>query len=183
MARYIAGFLLAVGLIIIVIILIVKGLTSSPQKVLNLDGYANTDTIVQLTIDSPVTAASNHHDIIINVGNTQASLTITQGYDQQVINTQAYPMNATAYGVFLRSLTLNGFTLGNNSPSLADEQGHCALGDRYIYEVINGQGSDLERYWYTTCGTGTFEGNISVIHQLFVAQIPDYANLTAGVSL
>lgn len=183
MARYIVGFLLAVGLIIILIVLIIKGLSSSPQKVLNLDNYANTDTTVQLTIDSPVTAASNHHDIIINVGNIQASLTITQGYNQQVINTQAYPMDNTAYGVFLSSLMLNGFTQGNNSSSLADEQGHCALGDRTIYEVINGQGSDLERYWYTTCGTGTFEGNITVIHQLFEAQIPDYANLTANISL
>jgi hypothetical protein len=183
MVRYIIGFLLAVGLIIVLIVLIIKGLTSSPQKVLNIDGYANTDTTVQMTIDSPVTAASNHYDIIINVGNIQASLTITQGYGQQVINTQSYPMNTTAYGVFLRSLMLNGFTDGNNSSSLADEQGHCALGDRYIYEVINGQGSDLERYWNTTCGTGTFEGNISVIHQLFEAQIPDYADLTANIPL
>jgi hypothetical protein len=92
-------------------------------------------------------------------------------------------MNATAYEVFLRSLMLNGFTEGNNSASLADEQGHCALGDRYIYEVINSQGSSLEHYWYTTCGTGTFKGNISVIHQLFVTQIPDYASLTANISL
>jgi hypothetical protein len=183
MVRYIVGFLLAVGLIIVLIVLIIKGLASSPQKVFNLDDYANTNTTVQLTIDSPVTAASNHHDIIINVGNIQASLTITQGYDQQIINTQAYPMNTAAYAVFLRSLMINGFTEGNNSPSLADEQGHCALGDRYIYEVINGQGSDLEHYWYTTCGTGTFEGNISVIHQLFAAQIPDYATLTANIAL
>jgi hypothetical protein len=183
MIRYIIGFLLVVGLIIVLIVLIIKGLTGSPQKVLNLDDYANTDTTVQLTIDSPVTAPANHHDIIVNVGNYQASLTVTQGYSQQIINTQAYPMSAPAYEVFLRSLTLNGFTEGNNSPSLTDEQGHCALGDRYIYEVINGQGSDLERYWSTTCGTGTFGGNNSVIQQLFVAQIPDYANLTANISL
>jgi len=186
MARYVIGFLLALGLIILVIILIIKGLTSggkSPLQTVDLNSYANTGTTVQLIIDSPVTASSQHHDIIINIGNNQASLQVTQGYEGEVVRSKTYPMNVSAYDVFLRSLNLNGFTQSNNDPNLKDERGHCALGDRYIYEVIDETGNDLQRYWSTTCNTGTFKGNIGSIQQLFQKQIPDYGELTNDVQL
>ena len=184
MTRYIAGFLLALGLIIIVIILIIHGLSgSSTPQPLNLDNDANSDITVQFTIDSPITAASTHHDITVNVGNTQSSIVITQGYDGQIDNLQTYPMSLNAYSDFLRALQINGFTLGNNSPVLAEEQGHCAIGDRFVYEVLNGSGNTLERYWSTSCNIGNFEGNIPVIQQLFEAQIPNYDSLTNNITL
>ncbi len=183
MTRYIVGFLLAVGLIIIVLILIIRGLTGPSQKPFNLNDYANSDVIVQYTIDSPVSAAVTHHDIIINVGNTQSSIVVTQGYEGQIVSMKTYSMSTNAYAIFLRALALNGFTDGNNNPALSDDRGHCALGDRYVYEVVNGNSNDLLRYWYTSCGTGTFQGNNLVIRQLFVAQIPDYDSLTSSITL
>ena len=184
MTRYIVGFLLALGLIIIVIILIIHGLSgSSTPQPLNLDSDANSDISVQFIIDTPISAASTHHDITVNVGNTQSSIVITNGYDNQIDNMQTYPMSVNAYTVFLRALQINGFTLGNNSPALADEQGHCALGDRFIYEVLNGGGNNLEHYWSTSCNTGNFEGNIPVIQQLFESQIPNYDSLTNSITL
>ena len=187
MTRYIVGFLVALGLIVIVIILIIKGLTSggskNPLQPVDLDSYANTGTTVQFIIDSPVTAAAQHHDIIINIGNSQASLQVTQGYEGEVVRSKTYPMSVSAYDVFLRSLNLNGFTHGNDDPNLKDERGNCALSDRYIYEVVDDTGNDLQRYWSTTCGTGTFKGNIGSIQQLFQNQIPDYGDLTSDVQL
>jgi hypothetical protein len=183
MSRYIAAFLLAIGLIIIVIILIVHGPSTPVQQPINLNNDGNSDTTVQLSVDSPITAPSTHHDIIVNVGDSQSSLVITQGYDGQIINSKSYPMSPNAYSIFLRTLMINGFTLGNNSPAVADETGHCALGDRYTYEVIDGNGNVLQHYWSTTCNTGNFEGDIVVIQQLFQSQIPDYQTLTDTISL
>lgn len=185
--KYVAAFLLAIGLIVVVIILIVHGLTSgpsnSPAVPKKLTDYVGTSTAMQFTIDSPVTSTEKHEDVIINVSNYQATLTITQGYEGQVISSQSYPMSSEAYGIFLRALDYNGFTQGNNDPALKDERGRCALGDRFIYEIIDGSGDDVQRYWYTTCNNGTFQGDVHVIRQLFVNQIPDYSKLTANVQL
>lgn len=186
-SRYVVAFLLAVGLIIVVIILIIHGLTSGPSTTpnvpKNLTDYVGTATSVQLTIDSPVASSTQHKDIIINVGNYQATLTVTQGYEGQVLRSQSYPMSSSSYAVFLRALNYNGFTQGNNDPSLKDERGRCALGSRYIYEILDSNGDDVQRYWYTSCGNGTFNGSASTVRQLFQSQIPDYATLTRDVRL
>lgn len=183
--RYVVAFLLAVGLIVVVIILIIHGLVSGPSSApnvpKNLTDYVGTNTTVQLTLDSPVASADKHKDVIINVGNYEATLTVTQGYDGQIVRSQSYPMNSNAYATFLRALNYNGFTQGNNDPSLKDERGRCALGSRYIYEIIDPNGDDVQRYWYTSCGNGTFNGSSSTVRQLFQNQIPDYAALTRDV--
>lgn len=185
MTRYIVGFLLAVGLIVLVIVLIIRSIVSGPTgpKPLDLTSYANSGTSVQLTIDSPVTAAANHHDIIINVGNIQATLTVTQGYDNQIVRMKSYPTGTAAYAVFLHALSRNGFTQGDSNPTDSDERGQCSLGDRYIYEVLDSSNTDMQRYWYTSCGSGTFQGSVAQIRQLFTRQIPDYSTLTAGIQL
>ena len=184
MARYFVGFLLAVGLIVVVVILIIRGLTA-PHKggptALDLPSYAETDTRVQLTIDTPVTDPDRHNDVILTVGNTASTLVVTKGYDGNTVRIKTYPMTTSAYDVFLRSLNYNGFTKGNNDPSIKDERGHCATGDRIIYEVIDGSGNDLQRYWHTTCNQGTFSGNVDIVQRLFIAQFPDYNSLTNDV--
>lgn len=186
--RYIAGFLIAVGLIVVVIVLIIHSLVGSPSPSnpsvpANLTNYVGTSTSVQFTIDSPVVSTDKHHDIIINVSNYQATLTVTQGYDNQLVRTQSYPMTSSSYAIFLRALNYNGFTQGDNDPTLKDERGRCALGDRYIYQIIDSSDNDVQRYWYTSCGNGTFNGSVSAIRSLFIAQIPDYDKLTQDVQL
>lgn len=185
MARYFIGFLLAIGLIVVVIILIIKALTGTHKgpTPLDLPSYANSDVRVQLTIDSPVTAPDTHSDIIMTIGSTQSTLLITKGYDSNVVSMKNYPMTSGAYAVLLKALAYNGFTKGITDPNLADERGHCAQGDRYIYEVLDGSGNDLQRYWRTSCNTGTFKGNVSAIRSLFVRQFPDYGTQTQSAKL
>lgn len=185
MTRYIVGFLLAVGLIVLVIILIVRALSGGPggSKPLDLPSYANSDVTVQFTIDSPVAAATTHHDIVMTVGNSEATLLVTQGYEGQIVRMKSYSTSINGYTSFLRALNFNGFTKGNSDPNLRDERGQCALGDRFVYEVLDAQGNALQHYWYTSCGTGTFKGNAAVIRALFTRQIPDYATLTNDVQL
>lgn len=185
MARYIIGFLLAIGLIVIVIVLIVRALTGGPNgpKPLDLNSMAGTGNVMRLTIDTPVTDPSRHHDIVITVGNTQTTIQVTNGYQGVVDHQNSYPMDPSAYAVFLHALTVNGFTKGNADSSLSDERGQCALGDRYIYEALDSNGSDLERYWFTSCGSGTFQGKVSTVQQLFISQVPDYDAQTNNVQL
>jgi hypothetical protein len=185
MARYFIGFLLAVGLIVVVVVLIIRGLTGSHKgpTPLNLPSYADSDVRVQLTIDSPVTSADVHNDVILTVDNTQATLVVTKGYDGDTVRIKSYPTTTSGYAVFLRALAFNNFTKGNNNPNLRDERGRCALGDRFIYEVIDGSGNSLQRYWHTSCGDGTFGGNVSAVRRLFILQFPDYSKLTNDVHL
>jgi hypothetical protein len=185
MNRYVFGFLAAVGLIVLVIVLIVRSLVSGPsdsQKQADLTSYVGTGTTVQYTIDSPVASDSAHRDIIINIGNYQATITVTQGYQGDVMQKQSYPMSTTSYDIFLRALSFNGFTQGDSNPANKDERGQCALGTRYVFQVIDANGSDIQRFWYTSCGNGTFQGNASTIRNLFTKQIPDYSKITSGVS-
>ena len=183
MARYFIGFILAVGLIVVVIVLIVRGVTS-PHKgptAIDLPSYANTDTKVQYTIDTPVKSPDMHNDVIMSVSNTTATIMVTQGYDGDTVNLKSYPMTTSGYEVFLKSLALNGYTKGNADPALRDERGHCATGDRFVYEIIDDTGNDIQRYWHTTCNTGTFGGNPDIIRRLFTEQFPDYSTLTQNV--
>lgn len=187
--KYVLGFIAAIGLIVVVIVLLVRSLFSAPSQnpavvpQMAFTNYADTATTVQLTVDSPITAPTQHHDIIINVGNVNTVLTITQGYDGEVVRSHTYPMSVDSYRVFLAAIFINGFTQGGADPSAKDERGHCALGDRFIYEVIDPSGQTTQRYWSTSCGSGTFNGESTIIRTLFRTQVPDYFQETNDIQL
>lgn len=180
--RYIIGVLISIGLIILLIVLLTHHdnngkvpLTKTP-----LISYANTDTVVRETIDDTINAPQDHRITKITVGRNNTTFELIQGYGNNSLKTQLYPMTETAYAVFLRALQHAGFTLGNDSSSLRDERGYCPLGRRYIFEVQQ-SGSDIERYWTTSCGNNvvsTFKGNVSTVLALFQNQVPNYDQLT-----
>ncbi|MGH7237397.1 MAG: hypothetical protein ACREGF_02580, partial [Candidatus Saccharimonadales bacterium] len=100
------------------------------------------------------------------------------------VQTKTYPNNSSAYGVFLRALDLAGFTNGKTDPGLADYRGYCPAGTIYIYQIINGNDNRTQQYWGTSCGgQGTFQGSATSVNYLFEQQIPDYAAVTANLSL
>jgi len=81
----------------------------------------------------------------------------------------------------LLALAHAGFTIGNAAPSVSDERGYCALGDRYVFELRQ-DNKDLERYWATSCGSPkTYQGVLNLTLELFQAQVPQYANLTQNL--
>ena len=184
MTKYAVGLLVALGFILLAVVLIIRGLVSGPSAPNhpNLTSYADTATSVVLTIDTPVSAASTHNDIIITVDKSAATLRLTRGYDGETVQTQTYPLSVGGYSVFLHALALNGFDKGDDSQSNRDERGQCALGERFIYEIIDPNGSVIQHYWHTSCDTGTSSGEVAAIRQLFIAQIPDYNKLTNDVS-
>lgn len=184
--RYFAGFLVAIGLLVLVVILVIKGFTHHAPKVqqVTLADYASTNTVMQLTIDGPLVADELHQGLRITVGQTQNVIQTYQGYQNNVTSTQAYPSNQTAYDQFLRALQLYGFTRGNKDPNKADERGYCPNGDRYIYEILNDSNSNVQRWWSTSCGgQGNFAGLPNQVRQLFIKQIPDYNKIVSKVRL
>lgn len=178
--RYIIAALVAIGVIVLVFVLFLSGGSSKVKPPLNLSSTVNS---VQLTIDGPETADQTHDDVVINVNQNLALINIEQGYQGKVVNSASYVNNQTAYTVFLHALMLANFTK-TRSTSQTDERGVCPLGDRYIFEVMDGSGTDVQRTWATSCGgQGTFGGSTALVMNLFESQIPDYEKLSSNLNI
>jgi len=185
--RYFIGFLVTIGLIVLLIVLLFHGGNSGkvPQTKVPLIDYASTDTVVRETTDEIINAPDNHRTIEITVGRDNTTLNVIKGYDGESTKNLSYPMTQAGYAVFLKALQHAGFTLGNDDTKLQDERGYCPMGKRYIFEVIQG-GDSIQRYWTTTCGgsvPSTFKGNTETILDLFQNQVPDYQKQVSNTEL
>jgi hypothetical protein len=184
--RYIIGFLIGLGLIILLFVMIFRGGNGpapAPNATQRMVDYANTETVVQYIDDYPVAADQTHRQLVTTVGRDQTTFTIQSGYEGKTLRTQSYPNNATSYAVFLRSLQIYGYTNGDTSAALRDDRGYCPLGHRYIFTIKNGD-QNVQRFWATSCGNvGSFKGQTGSIRELYRRQVPDREKLLAGVQL
>ncbi|MDB5175835.1 MAG: exported protein of unknown function [Candidatus Saccharibacteria bacterium] len=189
--RYIIGVFVTIGLLFLLIFVLVMGggkdsnTGKVPSTMKALQTYANTDATVRVTIAGPVVANQEYKETRISVNRNEAMLESINGYDGVVTNAKSYTNTREGYVSFLRSIDRMGFTKGDTSKTLADERGYCALGNRYIFELVE-NGKTLQRFWSTSCtGTRTYLGNASATLELFEAQIPDFASLiqASGVNL
>ena len=183
--RYFIGFMVTIGLIILLIVLLFHGggkpkITSTAKT---LTSYASTDAQVSMTIDGPVNAASQHQQIRITVDRDNVTYQHILGYDNNVVDTQIFANTENSYNVFLHALKHAGFTKGDNSAALRDELGYCPTGNRYIFE-LDQDNNNLERYWSTSCGSPkTYLGAVGLTINLFQAQVPNYSDVTDNVQL
>jgi hypothetical protein len=180
--RYIVGFLIGIGLIVLTFILIIRifsggGDTEQPRKI-DLNSYATTDTVMRLTMDGPIVADARHQQLRITVGRDNVLYERFQGYQGDVIDSRQYPNNPDAYAEFLHALTVAGYANGNPNAQ-KDERGYCPTGYRFVYEAI-GDGENIVRWWNTSCGAkqGNFNGNGASVRELFKRQVPDYREVT-----
>lgn len=180
--RYIVGFLIGIGLIVLTVILVIRIFSGGGDDVaprsIDLSSYATTDTVVRLTLDGPIIADQQHEQVRITVGRDNVLYERFRGYQGDIIDTRSYPNNQDAYAEFLRALDVAEFEKGN-ADGPKDERGYCPTGQRFIYEAI-GDGETPVRWWNTSCGgnTGNFVGRGSVVRGLFKKQVPDYNDLT-----
>lgn len=186
--RYFFGFLVAILLIVATFILVLRGFHSNESvqsTTTPLTNYATTDTTVQFTDDGPVTADQNHEGIRINVGQYATTIQIYKGYQNDVTSSQTFANNPTSYGTFLRAIELLGYASGVAKPSaaLADPRGVCPAGQTFTFQIISGDSSNIQNYWTSSCGGGTFKGNTQGIIDLFDGQVPNYSIITEGVIL
>lgn len=186
--RYFFGFLISIGLVILVFILVLRGFGGkSPQDNKNpLTDYANSDTLVQMTVDGPIVGDQQHQAYRITIGRSESRIETLQGYQYDAIDTKTYDNNQEGFANFLRALDLAGYTKGiaNADSQSQDERGVCANGDRYIFEIINGT-SQIQRFWSTSCGKGTFKGKSDAVKHLFDRQVPlqDFTQLTTKLNI
>lgn len=183
--RYITGILIAIGLVVLTIILIIKAFSGGgtpKQTQIDLNSYASTDAVMQMTVDGPISADKTHNEIRITVGRDTTKLDIMKGYEGNVTSSKTFQNNQDSYTQFLHALTVAGFTLGNSDPNVRDERGYCPAGERFIFEAVSG-GQDVMRWWKTSCGEGNFKGKSDTIRNLFKAQVPNYNQLTLNTQL
>jgi len=183
--KFIIGFLVTIGLLIVVFILIFRGAShnnQTVQQVPKMIGYANSTKVVQLTEEGPVNADQTHDEVRITVSNMETAVEVFQGYNKNLVNSKTYPNNSAAYADFLAALDKAGFTKGDTSKSLADERGACATGVRYVLTIKDGD-TDIQRFWASSCGTkvGSSKSTIDMINRLFIAQVPDYTAETRSI--
>ena len=182
--RYVIGFLIGIGLIVLTFVLIVRifgggGEEAGPRPV-DLNSYATTDTVMRLTMDGPIVSEQKHEQVRITVGRDQVLFERFKGYQGDVVATKSYPNNPDAYAQFLHALNVAGYTQGDpEAPK--DERGFCPTGRRFVYEAI-GDGENILRWWNTSCGgdQGNFQGRAGDIRRLFTRQVPDYNELVRG---
>lgn len=180
--RYIVTIIVIFFIVVLGVLIFGRGPKKAPQVPKALADYATTSVEVRLTTSGIINGDDAHREVVITVGRTERVAQVVQGYQGNVIKTQTFENNDTAYAAFLSALDIAGFS--KQKPSkFKTEAGQCALGQRYVYEIIN-NGDDNLRTWSTSCGgSATFAGNPALVRQLFQNQITDYTQFTSGVIL
>ena len=183
--RYFLWFLVSIGLIVLAIVLMVRGFHSgtSPVSTSPLVRYANSDTVMQVTVEGPLVSEQKHQGYRVTVGQTEAQIEALQGYEDTVTQTKTYANSQNGYANFLRALDLAGYQKGSTDPKKADSRGYCPGGAVYTFEIVNADGSTPEKFWATSCGgQGNFGGSVSKVLTLFEQQIPDFDTVTSNLN-
>lgn len=186
--RYIVAFLIAIGLIILFVILLLRAIfggggETPVERRINLADYENTGVIMRMVTEGPVNANELHRQIYIEVGRDGNKIQLVHGYQGEVVRQEQVNSNSSAYGSFLRAIDLLGYTSGNRSEAASDYRGHCPFGNRYVFQIVDGE-DVKQQFWSTSCGDeGSFRGQTDQIVQLFQAQIPAYNDLTNDLGL
>ena len=183
---------LLIGIIVIFIAAIFGVLSLQKKNVKTEDNqvkpvvineYANSPATVSYLIQGEMNGNEEHRAIRITVSKDSRLIEILGGYNYIPINTKYYKNTAEAYGPFLASLQVAGFSKEKNNPKISNPEGRCPLGNKYFFSST-GIPSIPNNLWAANCSSmGTFGGNLSTVQQLFQNQIPDYSKITSGVTL
>jgi hypothetical protein len=186
MNRYFIGFLVSIGLIVLILVLIFSGGKSGPKAAVapSLPSYANTNTVVKMTTAGPITAAQNYNEVDITVGQNSTVFTHIQGFDNNVVSSQTFHNSQNSYNTFLYALDYAGYTKGNSDPAISNPTGRCSTGQRYTFQIVQ-NGKAIQNFWDTNCASGgrTYGGSLSLTLTLFQAQVPGYGVLTQSIQL
>ncbi len=183
MNKYIIGFFIVLGLIVLLVVLLLGGSKSQPgRKAIYLPSYANkSNSSVSMTMDGPTISNQEHNYLTITVTQNNVTYDLYQGYGNNLIKSKIYNNTQSSYRALLYSLYYAGFDQGNNDPKLSNSTGYCAFGDVYTFTLSN-NGNTVSKYWATNCSStpATYEGNLGSTISLFKKQVPDYYSLTSN---
>lgn len=100
-----------------------------------------------------------------------------KGYLEQPLVTKKYGNNISAYEEFVYALSRGGLAKGTALTGEADDtRGVCASGIVYEFQIVTGD-TVIKRLWTSSCtdAKGSLVGNVALLQQLFVDQVPDAA--------
>ncbi len=144
--------------------------------------YADTSAEVRFTQVGSINARENHRVVQIIVGRDYRTITLFDGYQGNVMNSETLHNDQDAYQAFLSALHNSGYTKTRVASRGVEVLGACPTGSRFYYDIIQGT-ETLQSLWGTSCSgiKGTYAGNNSTVQSLFQAQIPTYSTFVQGV--
>lgn len=176
--------ILAIGVVAFVVIISIAifsidwGGSNNPVKnalkPVNIADYSTTDVQVRMSVRGPIVNNQEHEQMVMTVGRDQTIGQLQSGYQGNVTRTEQTGNNNVSYQAFLSALHNSGFTKEKLAPTGIQYEGACPNGKRYTFEFINGGKDAPKSTWATSCGKkiGTFDGDLSMVRNLFAAQLP-----------
>lgn len=185
MNRYIIGFFIVLGLIVLLVVLLLGGSKhQAGQRSIYLPDYANkANSFVSMTMDGPIISNQEHNYLTITATQNNVIYDLYQGYSNNLIKSKIYNNTQSSYRALLYALYYAGFDLGNNDPKLSNSTGYCAFGDVYTFTLSNNN-KTVSKYWATNCSStpATYQGNLGSTISLFKKQVPDYYSLNSNTN-
>lgn len=137
----------------------------------------------RLIIDGPVVANEDQRSAVIEITPSAVNMTVYKSYGQIEVAKKSYVNTTASYRAFmsaLENLDVTSRIEGTDSDTDTAEEGVCASGRRYIFELDD----DLRR-WSTSCSRkeGTAGFKMSEVRTLFQKQVPEYRELLRGTGL
>ncbi len=185
MNKYIIGFFIVLGLLVLLIVLLLGGSKhGSTPKSIYLPNYANKiNSSVSMTMNGPIVSNQTHNSLTITASSSDVTYNLYLGYDGNVVKSKVYNNTENSYRALLYALFYAGFDQGNNDPKLSNSTGYCAQGDVYIFTLTNNN-QTISKYWASNCSStpSTYNGQLGSTISLFKQQVPDYYSLTSNAN-
>ncbi|MGK2896356.1 MAG: hypothetical protein ACSLEY_02040 [Candidatus Saccharimonadales bacterium] len=135
---------------------------------------------VRLTVRGPIVAEENFRSYQVIISPSARVMTTYKGYLDSVVQSKDLPNNIRAYEQLVYALDKANMMKGAvpDNDSANDMRGICAAGYVYQYAVLVGS-QDIKRLWTSTCSgsKGTLQASVGQLNNLFLAQIPDSADI------
>jgi hypothetical protein len=140
---------------------------------------------IRMTVDGPIVSNEERQAYRITVGYERRIVEGMKAYTHDVVATQTFDNNRTAYSEFAYALNRAGYDKRRNvKDEAADPRGVCPTGSRYTFELLDG-GRVVDSAWTTSCNNtrGTMGTSGSSLKQLFDRQIPELTKVIKPVTL
>lgn len=187
-----------VVLIVIIVIIAIAAIVSVGRSIFGGDDSSNTGPTevergrtaltstditraVRFTNRGPIVADENFRSYQITITPTSRSMTIYEGYLQNVIETRTYSNNTPAYEAFVYALDREGMMHGELlEGDQNDHRGLCSEDHLFEYEILQAERT-VKKLWAADCSAA--EGSVykdadpDDINDLFKEQIPASSDL------
>lgn len=175
-----------VGFVLLLMLIFGRGSSSRSnskktevKRAFRLTNYAHKDAKVVIVVDGPINGDDKHRAVRFTVTPQTRLAEVVSGYEGKVVKSQNQPNNPNAFADFVYALSKTGFGKERKT-SIASEQGVCATGRRYVYEVYDNN-KRVSRTWTAGCVQGSSVAQPGTVYNLAQAQVTDYNKFISGV--